>query len=240
MEDGEEGATVSSNSSLNGSLSPKKGLRDDLRTFRMDKDEANKNQVSLLRYFRSEVKPSGKEKSSDSMKKESSGDSGNSAEGSTSPVLKSSIPRKSYDGAARDLVLKSRNCNFTSVTLVNKPSTVVSFRHSTPPTSTASLRDHSKQLTVGGDTSEDETSAQKIDRYNYKKDQKGNTSQVSLRNFKKDMDDSNRNSPRKVIMGPSDVTSDTSRKKIIMRPSDIRSRILSRPLFVDAPSPVSK
>ncbi|KAK8734848.1 hypothetical protein OTU49_005686, partial [Cherax quadricarinatus] len=149
MEDGEEGATVSSNSSLNGSLSPKKGLRDDLRTFRMDKDEANKNQVSLLRYFRSEVKPSGKEKSSDSMKKESSGDSGNS-------------------------------------------------------------------------------------------DQKGNTSQVSLRNFKKDMDDSNRNSPRKVIMGPSDVTSDTSRKKIIMRPSDIRSRILSRPLFVDAPSPVSK
>ncbi|XP_045609642.2 SWI/SNF-related matrix-associated actin-dependent regulator of chromatin subfamily A containing DEAD/H box 1 homolog [Procambarus clarkii] len=236
MEDGEEGATVDSTTSINGNISKPKVFRDDLRNFRMDKDEANKNQVSLLRYFRTEERKShGKENSKESPTRESSTDSDDSAEESTSPVLKSRIPSKKFRvGSSSDSPLTPKARKPSTITLINKPSTIVSFLHS-GALAKAKRLDQCKQLSKDADSSDEEISAQQRNADN-NEDLSGDTSSVSLRNFKKHLNDSNNKSTVRTAS-----TSLPYKKNIVVKASEVVTHsTLSKPVFVDAPSPDSK
>ncbi|XP_042229687.1 SWI/SNF-related matrix-associated actin-dependent regulator of chromatin subfamily A containing DEAD/H box 1 homolog [Homarus americanus] len=219
---------------MNGNIPQKKTLGGGLRNFRMDKEDANKGQATLLRYFRSEVKKThGNEKPAGASDQDSISDSTNKAECSPRPVLKSHIPStKSIDDNTSDSTQKLQTCNSSTITttVINKPSTTVSFRHSnTSPVTTAEE----------ADVSEDETLTSKLDRKNNSKGDRKETSPVLQRRFRRDMGKLDDKASSKSSAVPS--TSISQMTRIVQKPSSIVShRTLSKPLFVDAPSPEPK
>ncbi|XP_071512276.1 SWI/SNF-related matrix-associated actin-dependent regulator of chromatin subfamily A containing DEAD/H box 1 homolog isoform X1 [Panulirus ornatus] len=237
MEDGGEGATANRSSNINGNISKKKALGGGLRNFRMDKEEANKGQVTLLRYFRNESKKASETgKSRTSPRKDNSADS--DSERSTSPILKSHIRRtKPCSESKGGSSIKLQNSSSSSNILADRPPTVVFYQHSsTSATSKGEETDSSKQSTKDEDHIHDKTVATQPNTENNCKDSLGDTSPVLQKRVLKEMDDSNCNSTSKISTPPS--TSISQKTAVVQNPSSIfPHRTLSKPLFVGAPSP---
>ncbi|XP_066976511.1 SWI/SNF-related matrix-associated actin-dependent regulator of chromatin subfamily A containing DEAD/H box 1 homolog isoform X1 [Macrobrachium rosenbergii] len=151
---------VSSTSSISPEPCSKAPLAKGLRNFRMDKESATKGQLSLLRYFRSEPRKSGKssDKVPEQLKTEES-----SPTDDTDAATVSVHHKVSVDVEKPSVKVEKKNPTLVTTTLVNKPSSTISYRHTVVESQSDTVRNNSLQSSMADSDSETICSQQSVE-----------------------------------------------------------------------------